>query len=205
MSLYEQHVLPWILEWLGDMKPSRVLRRQIVPRATGTVLEIGFGTGHNFEHYDRGKVTKILALDPSSGMRKIAARRLRSLEIPCEIVPLPGEEIPLEDQSVDTVLTTFTLCTIPQVSRALREMRRVLRPAGRLVFCEHGRAPDDGVRRWQGRLNPIQKTLFGGCHLDRRIPDLIGEGGFQIEDLEAGYVPGIPKALGYVYRGTARR
>ncbi len=187
------------------MKPSRALRREVVPRATGTVLEIGFGTGLNFAHYDRGKVTKILALDPSSGMRKIAGRRLRSLEIPVEVVPLPGEEIPLEDESVDTVLTTFTLCTIPNVTRALRGMRRVLRPAGRLVFCEHGRAPDETVRRWQGRLNPVQKWLFGGCHLDRRIADLIGESGFQIEDLEAGYVPGIPKALGYMYRGTARR
>ncbi len=205
MSLYEQHVLPWILEWLGDMKPSRALRREVVPRATGTVLEIGYGTGHNFAHYDRSRVTRVLALDPSSGMRKIAERRLRSLEIPVEIVPLPGEEIPLAEESVDTVLTTFTLCTIPDLARALRGMRRVLKPAGQLVFCEHGRAPDEKVRRWQGRLNPLQKLLFGGCHLDRQIPDLIGEGGFQIEDLEAGYVPGIPKALGYMYRGTARR
>lgn len=205
MSLYEQHVLPWILEWLGDMKPNRELRRQIVPRAAGTVLEIGFGTGHNLAHYDRNKVTKLLALDPSGGMRKIAGRRLRSFGIPYEVVPLPGEEIPIEDESVDTVLTTYTLCTIPEVRRALREMRRVLRPAGRLVFCEHGRAPDEEVRRWQDRLNPLQKLLFGGCHLDRWIPELIGEGGFQIEDLEAGYVPGIPKALGYMYRGTARR
>jgi len=173
-----------------------------VPLAAGEVLEVGVGSGLNFPYYDAGKIRKIWALEPSEGMRKLARRKLGQATLEVEFIDLPGEEIPLESKSVDTVLVTYTLCTIPQVAAALEGMRRVLKPGGRLLFCEHGAAPDLGVRKWQDRLNPAWKKVAGGCNMNREIPDIIRAAGFRIESDERMYVPG-PRILTYNYWGSA--
>jgi len=170
----------------------------VVPLASGEVLEIGVGSGLNFPFYDPSRVAKLWGLEPSAEMRRLAQGAVRSLPFEFEFIDLPGEEIPLDANSVDTVLVTYTLCTIPEVHAALRGMARVLRPGGRLIFCEHGAAPDAEVRRWQDRLNPIWRRLSGGCELNRSIPELIRSSGFAIEALETMYLPGWrPAAFNY--------
>lgn len=190
MSLYSRYVLPTLVDLACSAKPTMRQREKVVPLAQGRVLEIGIGSGLNLPYYARDRVTRLWGLDPSPEMRERAKRRARSMAIEVELLDLPGDEIPLERDSVDTVVTTYTLCTIPETRFALGEMMRVLSPGGRLIFCEHGRAPDTGVRRWQDRLNPVWKRMSGGCHLNRAIPQLIEEGGFRIRDMKASYIPG---------------
>ena len=173
-----------------------------MPEAEGEILEIGFGSGLNIPYYDRLKVRKIWALEPSAGMRRKARPAVDETEMDIEFVDLPGEQIPLDDNSVDTILMTYTLCTITDTKTALEGMRRVLRPGGRLLFCEHGRAPDENVRRWQNRLNPAWSRIAGGCNMNRDIPALINEGGFAIKVDERMYIPGA-KVLCYNYWGSA--
>jgi ubiquinone/menaquinone biosynthesis C-methylase UbiE len=165
-------------------------REKVVPLAQGRVLEIGIGSGLNFPYYDASKVTKVWGLDPSPELTKMAEAAARGLPFEVEFFRLPGDDIPLERDSVDTVLMTYTLCTIPETEPALREMGRVLKPGGKLIFCEHGAAPDASVLRWQDRLDPLWQRLGGGCHLNRRIPDLIEQGGFNIRTIETMYLPG---------------
>jgi len=202
MSWYEEKILPRLINVACGSSPARKQREKIVPRASGDVLEIGFGSGLNLPHYDRDKVRRIWGLEPSEGMRKIAAKPIADSELEVELIDLPGEEIPLEDNSVDTVLVTFTLCTIPEVASALAGMRRVLKPGGQLLFCEHGKAPDASVAKWQDRLNPAWKKLAGGCNINRDIPDILAGAGFEIQDDNRMYIPGI-KALSYSYWGAA--
>ena len=156
MSWYEEKILPHMINLACSVKPARKQREKIVPLAEGDVLEIGIGSGLNLPYYDQHKVRKIWGLEPSEGMRKLAAKNLEGLNLDLEFIDLPGEEIPLEANSVDTVLVTYTLCTIPDAATALEGMRRVLKPSGRLLFCEHGVAPDENVRRWQNRLNECE-------------------------------------------------
>ena len=177
-------------------------REALVPLAWGRVLEIGIGSGLNLPYYDAGKVTRLWGLEPSPEMTRMAEKAARSVSFDVEFIGLPGEEIPLEDDSVDTVLMTYTLCTIPDTEPALRQMARVLKPGGELIFCEHGAAPDPGVRRWQDRINPIWKRLGGGCHLNRAIPNLIKQGGFRINEIHTDYLPGWRPAS-FNYRGRA--
>lgn len=184
-------------------KPTRKQREKIVPRASGDILEIGFGSGLNLPHYDRDKVRHIWGLEPSAGMRKIAAEPIVESGLEVELIELPGEEIPLDDNCVDTILITYTLCTIPDVASALDGMRRVLKPDGQLLFCEHGKAPDAKVVKWQERLNPAWKKLAGGCNMNRDIPKTLVASGFEIDDDNRMYIPGI-KALSYNYWGAAR-
>src|SRR5690606_6786902 len=158
-----------------------------------TVLEIGIGTGLNLPFYDAGRVQRVIGLDPSEESWKLAGSRAAGLPFAVEFIGLPGEEIPLADGSVDTVLVTFALCTIPDPVAALRGMARVLRPQGNLLFCEHGRSPDAGVCRWQDRITPLWRRLAGGCHLNRDIPQLLRDGGFNIASLHTGYLPGTPR------------
>ncbi|HLF34846.1 MAG TPA: class I SAM-dependent methyltransferase [Cyclobacteriaceae bacterium] len=165
-------------------------REKVVPQARGSVLEIGIGSGLNLPFYDSTKVTKIWGLDPSPEMIKLAEQMARSLHLEVEFIGLPADEIQLDDGSIDTVLITYTLCSILDTTPALRQMARVLRPGGELIFCEHGAAPDANVRRWQNHLNPIWKQFAGGCNLNRPIPDLIEAGGFRINALETMYIPG---------------
>ena len=177
-------------------------REALVPLARGRVLEIGIGSGLNLPYYDAAKVTRLWGLEPSPKMTRMAEKAARSVGFDVEFIGLPGEEIPLEDDSVDTVLMTYTLCTIPDTEPALRQMARVLKPGGELIFCEHGAAPDPGVRRWQDRINPIWKRLGGGCHLNRAIPNLIKQGGFKINEIQTMYLPGWRPAS-FNYWGSA--
>jgi ubiquinone/menaquinone biosynthesis C-methylase UbiE len=174
-----------------------------VPLAWGRVLEVGMGPGLNLPFYDRSKVDKVWGLEPSAGMRRKAGDRLAATDLDVELLDLPGEQIPLDDDSVDTVVLTYTLCSIPDGERALEQMRRVLTPGGLLVFCEHGEAPDASVRRWQRRMDPVWKRVAGGCHLGRPIPSMLTDAGFHIDSIECGYLPG-PKVAAYEYWGTAR-
>lgn len=203
MGFYERHVVPRIINCACGLKPIRYQRKKVVPLARGTVLEIGIGTGLNLPHYDAGRVDKVIGLDPSETSWKIAGARAAGLPFPVEFIGLPGEQIPLPDASIDTVLVTYSLCTIPDPVTALAGMRRVLRPNGQLIFCEHGEAPDPRVRRWQARINPMWRVLFGGCNLHRPIPDLLRAGGFRPDRVETMYLPGTPKVAGYNYWGIA--
>ncbi|MCP4943877.1 MAG: class I SAM-dependent methyltransferase [Planctomycetaceae bacterium] len=203
MSFYEDRVLPHLINLACSTKPNRKQREKIVPLAEGEVLEIGFGSGLNLPFYDARKVQKIWGLEPSEGMRRKARPMVEASGLKVEFIDLPGESIPLEMNSVDTVLVTYSLCTIPDAVTALDGMRRVLKPGGTLLFCEHGIAPDESVRRWQRRLNPAWSRVAGGCNMDRDIPDLLTKGGFEISVDERMYIPGI-KILCYNYWGMAK-
>ena len=202
MSWYDEKILPWMINAACSSKPTQKQREKIVPRARGDVLEIGFGSGLNLPHYDRDKVRHIWGLEPSSGMRRIAAEPIAASGLEIELIELPGEEIPLDDNCVDTVLITYTLCTIPDMASALKGARRVMRPDGQLLFCEHGIAPDANVMKWQERLNPAWKKIAGGCNMNRDIPAALAAAGFEISDDNRMYIPGI-KALSYNYWGAA--
>ena len=204
MGWYRDHVVPHVVNVACGMKEVERQRQKVVPLAEGSVLEVGMGPGLNLPFYDRSKVDKIFGLEPSAGMRRKANARLEATDLDVEWVDLPGEEIPLDDDSVDTVLLTYTLCSISGWQTALEQMRRVLKPDGRLLFCEHGEAPDESVRRWQRRIDPVWTKLAGGCHLDRRIPEMISGAGFAIDAIDAAYIPG-PKVVSYEYWGAARR
>ena len=183
-------------------KPGSKQRQKVVPLAQGRVLEVGMGSGLNIPFYDADKVEFVWGLEPSEGMRKKAQANLACAPFEVRWLDLPGEEIPLDDKSVDTVLLTFTLCTIPDWKAALQQMRRVMKPNAKLIFCEHGEAPDESVRRWQRRMNPIWGKIGGGCHLNRPIPDFIEQGGFKIDSIDTMYVPG-PKFASFNYWGIA--
>lgn len=205
MGFYDRNILPLVLNAAMGTKPIRYQRRKVVPRASGRVLEIGFGAGHNLPFYDASKVTHLWALEPSPEMRERAAERVSQSPIELEFIDLPGEQIPLDSESADTVLITYTLCTIPDAMKALGEMRRVLKPNGALIFCEHGEAPDADVKRWQDRLTPIWKSLCGGCHLGRPIPQMIRDGGWRVDHIETMYLPGTPRFAGFNYWGSATK
>ncbi|MBA4801419.1 MAG: class I SAM-dependent methyltransferase [Euryhalocaulis sp.] len=203
MSFYENRILPHLIGLSCSQKPIMMERAKVLPHAEGRVLEVGLGAGPNLPLYNPAKVTKVIGLEPSAGMRRKAAPAIAASPVPVELIGLPGEEIPLDDDSVDTVVLTYTLCTIPDFNTALAQMRRVLKPGGRLLFSEHGAAPDPGVAKWQRRIEPLWKRIAGGCHLTRPIPKLIEESGFAIGDMEAWYLPGAPKIAGFNYRGFA--
>jgi ubiquinone/menaquinone biosynthesis C-methylase UbiE len=205
MGFYDRHILPRLLNGAMSAKPISYQRKKVVPRAEGRVLEIGFGAGHNLPYYDTTKVTHLWALEPSREMRDRAAERVKASPLEIEFLDLPGETIPLEDNAADTVLVTYTLCTIPDVLTALSGMRRVLKPGGRMIFCEHGEAPDENVRRWQRRITPVWKRIGGGCHVGRAIPKLIQDGGFTVVDMETMYLPGTPRFAGFNYWGSASK
>ena len=202
MGFYDRYILPPLINLACSSRPNMKQREKLVPRAEGDVLEIGVGSGLNLPYYDATKVRKLWGLEPSEGMRKLARKKLGDSKLEVEWIDLPGEEIPLEANSVDTVLVTYTLCTIPDTLRALRGMQRVLRPDGRLLFCEHGIAPDAGVRNWQNRINPIWRRFAGGCNINRDIPSMLESSGFRVVDDERMYIPGF-RARTYNYWGSA--
>ncbi len=204
MRFYDKHILPRVLNWTCGSEPIQKQRQKVVPLAEGRVLEIGIGSGLNLPFYDAGKIEHIIGLDPAEEMLRYAKRRSESLPFTVEYLTLDGEQIPLDRESVDTVLVTYTLCTIPDVVGALEGMRRVLKRSGRLIFCEHGIAPDEVVRRWQHRLNPIWRRIGGGCNLDRDIPALVEKSGFSIDNLNSAYLPKTPRFAGFNYWGTAK-
>ncbi len=202
MGLYSKYMLPRVVDFACGLKPNMKQRQKVVPRANGRVLEIGVGSGLNFSFYDPERVTGVVGLDPSVEMFELVGDKTDALPFPVEFVEGVAEEIPLGDHSVDTVLVTYTLCTILDVVAALRDMRRVLKDDGTLIFCEHGLAPDENVRKWQHRLNPVWNKLGGGCNLNRNIPALLQDGGFRIRDMDQMYLPGF-KPASFNYWGTA--
>ncbi len=201
-SWYERRVLPYLVDIACGVKPVWRQRQKVVPLAHGRILEVGIGTGLNLEHYDKARIEKIIGLDPGLEMHRLARKRVKRTGVPVELVGLSAEQIPYQDGSFDTVLVTYSLCTIPDPGATLEEMRRVLKPGGKLIFCEHGLAPDASVRRWQDRLTPLWSRLTGGCHLNRDIPGLLRDAGFHSADMQTMYLPG-PRPLTYNYWGTA--
>jgi ubiquinone/menaquinone biosynthesis C-methylase UbiE len=179
------------------------LRERVTVGLEGEVLEVGFGSGLNVPHYPPS-VRRVRAVDPATVGQQLAAERVAVSSIPVEYVGLDGAHLPLDNESVDCVLSTWTMCTIPDIEGALAEIGRVLRPGGALHFLEHGRSPDAGVAKWQDRLDPIQQRLFGGCHLNRPIDDLVRDSGLRIDTLETFYLRG-PKAIGYMFEGRAAK
>jgi ubiquinone/menaquinone biosynthesis C-methylase UbiE len=199
---YERHVLPRLIDVACGIEPIRCQRRSVIPLARGHVLEIGVGTGLNFEHYDKAHIKSIVGVEPNVRMHAMACKRAAEAKLPVQLLGLSAEAIPLEAKSFDTVVITYSLCTIPNPAAALKEMRRVLKQGGRLIFSEHGRSPDPAVARWQDRLTPLWSRIAGGCHLNRDIPELLRDAGFHLQDMQTQYLPG-PRPLTYNYRGTA--
>jgi ubiquinone/menaquinone biosynthesis C-methylase UbiE len=201
MSFYSERVLPRLVHMSMRQETFEPYRRRVVAQARGLVLEIGVGSGLNLPLYDAA--THVIGLDPSTKLLSMA-QAASGIGRSIELVEGVAEAIPLPDQSVDTVVSSWTLCSIPDVARALGEMRRVLKPGGRLVFVEHGRSPEVRVVRWQDRLTPLWKRIGGGCHLNRPIDQLIRDAGFQVAELETGYMKG-PKPMTFMYEGIAHR
>jgi ubiquinone/menaquinone biosynthesis C-methylase UbiE len=190
VNLYDRFLLPRVVHFTCSRNPNMRQRAKVVPAASGQVLEVGFGSGLNLPFYDRAQVQHLWALDPAEEMWSLAREQAKSAPFPVEFLCAPAEEIPLSADSVDTVVITYTLCTVPDVAKALAQVVRVLRPDGRLLFCEHGLAPDESVRKWQRRVAPLWKKLGGGCHLDRDIPALLRDGGFRLVESDSMYIPG---------------
>lgn len=202
-GIYDTYVLPHLIQLACGSGDIAEQRRKVVPHARGRVLEVGMGPGLNLPFYDRSAVELVWALEPSDAMRRKAAPAVEASDLDVRWLDLPGEQIPLDDHSVDTVVLTYTLCTIPDWEAALDQMRRVLKPGGRLLFSEHGEAPDEAVRRWQHRIDPVWTRLAGGCHITRPIPHMIESCGFDFDQLESAYLPGA-KIASYNSWGAAR-
>ena len=203
MGLYGEHVLPRVIDVACGMKVVEPLRRRVCEGLAGEVVEIGFGSGLNVPFYP-DRVARVAAVEPVDVAWKLAAKRLGQSSIPVQRSGLDGQALPFPDDSFDAAVSTWTMCSIPDVAAALRELRRVLKPGATLHFVEHGIAPDEGVRRWQRRLEPIQKRLFGGCHLTRPVVDLLKTAGFTITELDVFYEKGAPKPMGADSLGIAQ-
>ena len=199
---YERHILPTALDLVCGMPMMGRMRQLVVPRARGRVLEVGIGTGLNMRYYDKSLVTHITGLDPGLQFHPLAQERIAQSGLRVDLVSVSAEKIPLPVASYDTVVITYTLCTIPNPQAALLEMRRVLAPDGRLLYCEHGRAPDGSVQRWQTRLQPLWNPVAGGCQLGRDIAELLIEAGFTLPDLQTRYLRG-PRPFSFHYWGEA--
>lgn len=204
MGVYKQYVLPRFIALSCGSKPIRKQREKVVPLARGRVLEIGFGSGLNLAHYDASKVDCVIGLEPDRAMLAGATEAMARSPVDVEILVEGAESIPLDAASIDTVLVTYTLCTVPDVVSALAGMRRLLKPEGSLIFCEHGKAPDASVQRWQNRLNPLWRRIGGGCNLNRDIPALLEQSGYRVDSLNTMYLPGTLRIAGFNVWGTAR-
>ena len=203
MSLYDKYVLPKFLNCACGSKPVARQRKKVVPLAEGKVLEVGIGSGLNLPFYDKSKIDELWGLDPSEELSEMARKVAESEQMEVNFISSGAEEISLPDDHFDSVLVTYTMCTIPEVIRANGEIRRVLKNGGKMIFCEHGEAPDENIRKWQKRINPIWGKFAGGCNINRKIPSLIEDSGFDIIELEEMYLPSTPKIAGYNYWGYA--
>ena len=204
MSLYGKYILPKLLNSCCSNPPMVYQRKKVVPLAEGDVLEVGIGSGLNLPFYNKSKISKLWGLDPSEELNKMAGEVAKEEKIEVDFIISGAEEIPLPDNKVDTVILTYTMCTIPDVDLANEEIKRVLKPEGKLIFCEHGIAPDENIYKWQKRINPIWKRIAGGCNLHRNIPEIIERSGFDIEEIDTMYLPSTPKFAGFNYWGFAK-
>jgi len=202
-SIYNKYVVPKLLDVCCSTKPIKYQRNKIVPYAKGEVLEIGIGSGLNLPYYNKSLVKKVYGLDPSEELNEIALKNASEINLDINFIISGAEEIKLPSKSIDTVLITYTLCTIPEFKAALKEIKRVLKDDGIMLFCEHGLAPDKKVSKWQNRINPLWGKLFGGCNINRNIPHIIQESGLNIKKLEQMYLPSTPKIVAYNYWGVA--
>lgn len=203
-SFYQRHILPRFLSCACSAPPIMKQRAKIVPLASGRVLELGIGMGLNLAHYDADKVETVVGVDPAPELRALAEAAPRDPRLAVSVTEGAAEALPLEAGEFDTIVCTFTLCSVHAPQAALSEARRVLKPGGRLLFCEHGLAPDPGVARWQRRVEPLWKRLAGGCHLTRPISSAIAQAGFALERVESMYLPGTPRIAGWNEWGVAR-
>ena len=199
-NFYDLHICPHIIDFFMNMNLIKKQRLKVIPNAKGKVLEIGIGSGSNLEFYDQSQVEKIYALDPHPKLADMTKKKADKLGIEVDFFPVRADRIPIEDHFFDTIVCTYTLCSIEDPIKALEEIKRVLSPSGQYIFSEHGLAPEENVVTWQNRLNPIQKIIGGGCNLNRNIPNLIEESGYKIDELNQGYIPG-PKFISYHYWG----
>ncbi len=204
MGLYARHVLPRLLEWAMNDRPIMRQRAKVVPLAHGRVLEVGVGSGLNLGFYDKSKVEKVIGLDPSMELNVLARRRAAAAGLDVDWLGLSSEQIPLPDQSIDSIVITYTMCSIPDVGSALLEMRRVLKPGASMYFSEHGAAPDASVRRWQDRINPLWGRIAGGCNVNRDVRGMLRGAGFELAEVESLYLPG-PRPLTFNTWGRATR
>ena len=202
MGIYNTYLLPRLVHVTCGQKPTMRQREKVVPLAQGRVLEIGIGTGLNIPFYDASQVSHLWGLEPSAEMWAIAQKNAKEHQMDAEFIQSGAESIPLDNNCVDTVVMTYTMCSIPDINAAMDEIRRVLKPGGKLIFCEHGAAPDENIRRWQNRLNPVWKKFSGGCNLNRPVPELLELSGFKCSDLQTMYLPGW-KPASFNYWGTA--
>ena len=205
MSFYNKYILPKILNCACASKPINYQRDKIVPLAEGVVLDIGIGSGLNIPFYNKTKIKQLYGLDPSKELLDIAKSVAKKENLEIEFLECGAESIPLPDKSIDTVLITYTMCTIPDVALSNSEIIRVLKDDGKLLFCEHGLAPDKNIVKWQKRINPLWSKIAGGCNLNRDIPNLISSSGFKISNMEEMYLPSTPKFAGYNYWGVAKK
>lgn len=203
MGFYDRYILPCCLDRACAIGPITKQREKIVPQAKGCVVEIGIGSGLNLPHYNPQTVTKIIGVDPDEHLWKRSQNRREACPIEIERIGLSGEKLPLDSAIADTVVVTYSLCTIPDPVKALREMARVLKPGGDILFTEHGKAPDAGVHKWQKRIDPLWGKIAGGCHSGRDIPGLFTQAGLKLTTLEQMYIPG-PRILSYNYWGAAQ-
>jgi ubiquinone/menaquinone biosynthesis C-methylase UbiE len=203
MGLYNKYILPKVIDWACKQEPTMRQREKVIPLATGKVLEIGIGSGLNLPIYNGENVNHLTAIDPSKEMWDKNVNNTEKLEYGFDFIEAFAEKIPVDNNSFDTVVTTYTLCTIPDLNKAFEEIRRVIKPSGKLVFCEHGKAPDKAIQNWQNIINPIAKRIAGGCHWNRDIPLIITSNGFKIDNMDTMYIPGW-KPGSFNYWGTAK-
>ncbi len=202
-AAYEKFLLPKLLDTCCSTKPIQYQRKKIVPQAKGAVLEIGVGSGLNIPFYEKKDIHKVYGLDPSEELCEIARKTAENNQLKIDFLINSAEEVELPSNSIDTVLITYTLCTIPNPFDALKEIKRVMKSDARILFCEHGIAPDKNIVKWQNRINPLWGKLFGGCNINRDIPDILLRSGFKIKNLNQMYLPSTPKIVGYNYWGNA--
>ena len=203
MSFYEKRILPKMVHFVCGLKPTMKQREKVVPNAKGHVLEIGIGSGLNLSYYDQSQVKSLVGIDPSKETWEVNKAKQTNLGFDFKYIQTGAENLPFDNHSFDTIVITYTLCTIPDAIKAMSELRRVLKPSGQLLFCEHGKAPDAAVLKWQNRINPYWQKLGGGCHLNKDIPKLINENGFKVADLKTMYIPGW-KPLSFNFWGVAQ-
>jgi len=204
MNFYERRVLPHVINCACGTKAFHKQREKVVPCARGRVVEIGIGTGLNLPHYDGDYVSEVIGIDPSERSWELAQERVAQVSFPVEYRALSGDKLPLEDDSMDSAVITYSLCTIPDPVAALVELKRVVKPGGEIWFSEHALAPDPDVQKWQNRINPLWMKIAGGCHINRNIPNLFEKAGIAIVDLNSMYLPKSPKIAGFNVWGKAQ-